>query len=196
VAAGVDYRVDCIIYASGFEVGTPFRRRAGYEVRGRDGVKLSDAWAEGMRTKHGIHVHGFPNAFIVQISQGANLVANVPHNFIEAGTTIAMIVRHTLDSDHREVEVTREAQDAWMELLFSNPLASVIGSPDCTPGYYNNEGQPGRVDWWRWTGRYRVGAGSSWLRSARASARSMSASSWRETAASGAKTSKPWGAPG
>ena len=34
-----------------------------------------------------------------------------------------------------------------MELLFSNPLASVIGSPDCTPGYYNNEGQPGRVDW-------------------------------------------------
>jgi cyclohexanone monooxygenase len=23
----------------------------------------------------------------------------------------------------------------------------VIGSPDCTPGYYNNEGQPGRVDW-------------------------------------------------
>ena len=147
VAAGVAYQVDCIIYASGFEVGTPFTRRAGYEVRGRDGVKLSDAWAEGMRTKHGTHVHGFPNAFIVQISQGANLVANVPHNFTEAGTMIAMIIRHTLDSDHREVEVTREAQDAWMELLFSNPVASMIGSSDCTPGYYNNEGQPGRVDW-------------------------------------------------
>jgi cyclohexanone monooxygenase len=58
-----------------------------------------------------------------------------------------MIVRHALDHGHREVEVTEEAQDAWMELLFSGPMLSTIGSPDCTPGYYNNEGQPGRVDW-------------------------------------------------
>ena len=62
VVAGVEYEVDCIIYASGFEVGTPFTRRAGYDMTGRDGVKLSEAWADGMRTKHGIHVHGFPNA--------------------------------------------------------------------------------------------------------------------------------------
>jgi cyclohexanone monooxygenase len=147
VVADVEYEVDCIIYASGFEVGTPFTRRAGFDMRGCDGLTLSDAWAEGMRTKHGIHVHGFPNAFIVQISQGANLVANVPHNFTEAAKTIAMIVRHALDGGDREVEVTQEAQDAWMELLFSAPMLGVIGSPDCTPGYYNNEGQPGRVDW-------------------------------------------------
>ena len=84
---------------------------------------------------------------MVQISQGANLVANVPHNFTEAAKTIAMIVRHALDGGYREVEVTQEGQDAWMELLFSAPMLGVIGSPDCTPGYYNNEGQPGRVDW-------------------------------------------------
>ena len=97
VVAGVEYEVDCIIYASGFEVGTEYTRRAGYDMTGRDGVKLSEAWAGGMRTKHGVHVHGFPNAFIVQIAQGANLVSNVPHNFTEAGVTIATIVRHTLD---------------------------------------------------------------------------------------------------
>jgi cation diffusion facilitator CzcD-associated flavoprotein CzcO len=149
VVAGVEYEVDCIIYASGFEVGTPFTRRAGYDVTGRDGLKLSEAWADGMRTKHGIHVHGFPNAFIVQISQGANLVSNVPHNFTEAGRTIATIVRHVLDGGYREVEVTKDAQDDWMELLLSGPAISVIGSPDCTPGYYNNEGQPGGLgrDW-------------------------------------------------
>jgi cyclohexanone monooxygenase len=149
VVAGVEYEVDCIIYASGFEVGTPFTRRAGYDVTGRDGVKLSEAWTDGMRTKHGVHVHGFPNLFIVQISQGANLVSNVPHNFTEAGRTIATILRHTLDGGYREVEVSEEAQDEWMELLFSGPAISVIGSPDCTPGYYNNEGQPGGLgrDW-------------------------------------------------
>ena len=65
----------------------------------------------------------------------------MPHNFTEAGKTVAMIVRHVLDRGHRDVEVTQEAQDAWMELLLSAPSLGVIGSPDCTPGYYNNEGQ-------------------------------------------------------
>src|SRR5947209_10269897 len=40
-----------------------YTRRAGYDLVGRDGQKLSEYWADGMRTKHGIHVHGFPNAF-------------------------------------------------------------------------------------------------------------------------------------
>src|SRR5215469_12404474 len=66
VVAGHQYDLDCIIYASGFEVGTPFTWRSGYELTGRDGRTLSGYWADGMRTLHGIHVHGFPNAFIVQ----------------------------------------------------------------------------------------------------------------------------------
>ncbi len=98
VVQGVEYEVDCIIYASGFEVGTEYTRRTGYDITGRDGVKLSEHWADGMRTKHGTHVHGFPNAFIVQPTQGANLISNVPHNLTEAGKTIAMIVRHALDN--------------------------------------------------------------------------------------------------
>jgi cyclohexanone monooxygenase len=141
VVAGVEYEVDCIIYASGFEVGTSYTRRSGYDLTGRDGERLSEHWAQGMRTMHGTHVHGFPNAFVVQISQGANLISNVPHNFVEAGRTIAMIVRHALDGGFREVEVTKEAEDAWIELLRSGP-GMTLGSPDCTPGYYNNEGQP------------------------------------------------------
>lgn len=140
VVNGTEYELDCIIYASGFEVGTPYERRSGYDMVGRDGLKLSEYWAEGMRTKHGTHVHGFPNAFIVQPTQGANLISNVPHNLTEAGKTIAMIVRHALDNNYKEVEVTKEAEDEWIELLLSGP-GRMIGSQDCTPGYYNNEGQ-------------------------------------------------------
>ena len=51
-----------------------------------------------MRTKHGIHVHGFPNAFFVQPTQGANLISNVPHNLTEAAKTIAMMVKHAQDN--------------------------------------------------------------------------------------------------
>jgi cyclohexanone monooxygenase len=140
VVAGREYEVDCIIYASGFEVGTEYKRRAGFDLTGRDGLKLSEAWAEGMRTKHGNFVHGFPNAFIVQPTQGANLISNVPHNLTEGGRTIALIVKHALDGGKKEVEVTKEAQDAWVELLLTGP-GRMMGAPDCTPGYYNNEGQ-------------------------------------------------------
>ena len=140
VVAGTEYPVDCIIYASGFEVGTPFERRAGFDLVGRGGQLLSQAWRQGMRSLHGVHVHGFPNAFFVQPAQGANLISNVPHNLVEAALTIARVVRHAQDGGFREVEVTQAAQDAWVQRLLSGP-GRMIGSPDCTPGYYNNEGQ-------------------------------------------------------
>ena len=107
---------------------------------GRDGLKLSQAWAQGMQSLHGVHVHGFPNAFLVQPTQGANLISNVPHNLTEAGRSIAQVVAHALAGGHRQVEVTQAAQEAWVELLLTGP-GRMIGAPDCTPGYYNNEGQ-------------------------------------------------------
>jgi cation diffusion facilitator CzcD-associated flavoprotein CzcO len=143
VVAGKEYKLDCIIYASGFEVGTEYKRRAGFDLTGRGGVKLSEHWASGMRTKHGIHVHGFPNAFFVQPTQGANLISNVPHNLTEAARTIAMVVSHARMLGAKEIEVTKDAEDRWVELLLTG-FGRMIGSPDCTPGYYNNEGrEPG-----------------------------------------------------
>ena len=140
VVAGHEYEVDCIIYASGFEVGTAYERRAGFDLVGRNGRKLSEAWAEGMQSLHGIHVHDFPNAFFVQPTQGANLISNIPHNLTEAGRTIAQVIAHARKTGAREVEVTQGAQDAWVALLLKG-MGRMIGSPDCTPGYYNNEGQ-------------------------------------------------------
>lgn len=140
VAAGKAYEVDCIIYSSGFELVGEFTRRMGFDVVGRDGLKLSDYWADGMHSKHGIHVHGFPNAFMVQPTQGANLVSNIPHNLTEAGKTIAIIVRHAQDQGCNRVEVSKESEQAWYDLLTSVD-ARKVSSPDCTPGYYNNEGQ-------------------------------------------------------
>src|SRR5262249_3838039 len=98
VVAGVEYPVDCIIYASGFEVGTEATRRYGFDMTGRDGQKLSDYWSGGMRSMHGVHVHGFPNAFHVQLWQGGNVIANVPHNLTDSAKTVAAVVTHMADS--------------------------------------------------------------------------------------------------
>ena len=69
---GVEYEVDCIIFGSGFEVGGDMARKNGFEIVGRGGVGLfTEAWASGMRSKHGIHVHGFPNLFFQGMGQNA-----------------------------------------------------------------------------------------------------------------------------
>jgi cation diffusion facilitator CzcD-associated flavoprotein CzcO len=138
---GQHYELDCIIFASGFEVGTTYARRAGFETYGRDGVALGDYWEAGMRSKHGMHVHGFPNLFVVAPNQAANLISNVTHNFGDAGATIAAVVRHALDTGAAQVEVTQEAEDAWVDML-EHQQARMTSDPDCTPGYYNNEGLP------------------------------------------------------
>ena len=134
------YELDCLIYASGFEVGTDYSRRSGYDTVGRDGLKLSEKWADGMTSLHGIHVHGFPNLFITSPSQGANLISNIPHNLIEAGRTVATVIDHALEIGATEVEVTAEAEAAWVhQLEFGGRRFGA--DPTCTPGYYNNEGQ-------------------------------------------------------
>jgi len=141
-ANGEHYELDCLIYASGFEVGTEMVRRSGFETTGRGGVTLSERWADGMQSLHGIHVRGFPNLFMVTLGQAANLISNVPHNYVESGLTIAAIVEHALATGADEVEVTAEAQAAWLERLEAGAQARMTQMPDCTPGYYNNEGQP------------------------------------------------------
>jgi hypothetical protein len=67
-------------------------------------------------------------------------VANVPHNLTDSAKTVAAVVCHMLDSGLDVVEVTKPAEDAWMELLRPNPVMTSFLA-GCTPGYYNNEGQ-------------------------------------------------------
>lgn len=141
VVNGEHIDLDVIVFASGFEVGTPQARRSGFETYGRDGVALSDHWSEGMRSLHGIHVAGFPNLFLVGLSQGGNLLSNVTHNLVEAANTVALVVAHARSIGATEVAAIEAAESAWVDrLMTASPL---LGRGDeCTPGYYNNEGQP------------------------------------------------------
>ena len=139
VVDGTEYELDCLIYASGFEVGTDFTRRWGFDVTGRGGETLSEHWADGMMSLHGIHVHGFPNMYIVSPTQAANLISNIPHNLTEAGETIATVVAHASSIGATEIEVSKDDERRWVEMLEAGGR-TFGGDPTCTPGYYNNEG--------------------------------------------------------
>jgi cation diffusion facilitator CzcD-associated flavoprotein CzcO len=142
VAAGVEYELDCLIFATGFEVGTDYTRRAGYDVLGVDGIRLSEYWADGMRSLHGMHVPGFPNMFVLGHTQGA-FTANYPHLLDEASAHLAHILRHAIDDGVREVEADSVAADEWGRTLADSARDIRAFQEQCTPGYYNNEGQPG-----------------------------------------------------
>ena len=141
VANGVEYELDCIIYATGFEVGTEYSRRAGYEIIGRDGVTLTEKWANGASTFHGFHTRGFPNCFIISNLQ-SGFTVNFPHMLSEQATHLGYILSHAEKNGITRIETTKKAEDEWVQKIISLSQMNVKFLESCTPGYYNNEGKP------------------------------------------------------
>ncbi|MFN6120715.1 MAG: monooxygenase, partial [Actinomycetes bacterium] len=142
VANGVEYELDCIIYATGFEVGTDYTRRSGYELYGRDGLTLTEKWADGAATLHGMHSRGFPNCFIFSNVQ-SGFTVNVPHMIDEQARHCADILEHARAHGVRVVETSEEAEQAWVDEIVRMAVNNQRFLEACTPGYYNNEGRPG-----------------------------------------------------
>jgi cyclohexanone monooxygenase len=142
VVDGREYEVDCLIYASGFEVGTDFSRRAGFQVTGRGGKSLTEKWTGGVRTLHGMHVHGFPNCFIMSNAQ-AGFTASYPHLLNEQARHIAYIIATAAERDVRAVEASEAGEAEWVETCIGKANLARDFFETCTPGYYNNEGKPG-----------------------------------------------------
>ena len=141
VVKGVEYEVDCLIYATGFEVGTNFSRRAGYEIYGIGGKSLTEHWQDGARTFHGFHSHGFPNCFIVSGVQ-SGFTVNFPHMLEEQARHIAHILEHAQTNNIKRIEVTEKSEEWWVERIISLSQNNIQFLESCTPGYYNNEGKP------------------------------------------------------
>ncbi|MFL5296469.1 MAG: flavin-containing monooxygenase [Phenylobacterium sp.] len=139
VANGVEYELDCLIYATGFEVGTSYVRRSGYELVGRAGQTLTEKWAQGASTLHGLTTRGFPNVFIISNTQ-SGFTANFPHMINEQSKHIGYILRHCAERQVRTVEPSQEAEDAWVQTIVDLSIMRQAFLEECTPGYYNNEG--------------------------------------------------------
>ncbi|HEV8713639.1 MAG TPA: monooxygenase, partial [Candidatus Binatia bacterium] len=138
VVDGVEYAVDCLIFATGFEVGTVYTRRAQFEMYGRDGVSLSDYWAKGMKTYHGFLSHGFPNCFHMGLTQ-TGFAANFTYMLDEQATHVAHVITQVSGRTAKSVEPTPEAEAEWVKLV-TGPTVMTEYQNICTPGYYNGEG--------------------------------------------------------
>jgi cyclohexanone monooxygenase len=138
VVDGVEYEVDCLIFATGFEVGTAYTRRAEFGMYGRNGVSLSDAWAKGMRTYHGFLSHGFPNCFHMGLTQ-TGLTANFTYMLDNQARHVAQLITQVNSREAKSIEPTPEAEAEWVKIVTGpNPMTNYQNV--CTPGYYNGEG--------------------------------------------------------
>jgi cation diffusion facilitator CzcD-associated flavoprotein CzcO len=142
VVDGTEYELDCLIFATGFEVGTTYTRRAGYDIIGRDGVTLSDHWKGGMRTLHGLQTHGFPNCFFLGFTQTA-VTVSVPYALNEQAGHATFIVEETRRRNAAAVDITPESEQEWVDEMKDKARLGVKFYTECTPGYYNNEGKVG-----------------------------------------------------
>jgi cyclohexanone monooxygenase len=138
----VEYELDCLIFATGFEVCTDYSRRAGCTIVGRDGLTLAEKWIDGVRTLHGMHSRGFPNLFFMNTSQ-AGFTANFPHALDEMSVHVAYLVDQARAQGATIVEAAAEAEDAWVQTIIEMARMGQSFLESCTPGYYNNEGRPG-----------------------------------------------------
>jgi cation diffusion facilitator CzcD-associated flavoprotein CzcO len=142
VVDGVSYELDCLIFATGFEVGTDYARRTGFEVVGRSATTLTEKWADGVRTFHGLHVHGFPNLFVESIAQ-SGFTVNFPYLLDVQAGHVAWVIASALSRGITEVEASASAEADWVDTVLARSALVAQRRKACTPGYYNREG---RVD--------------------------------------------------
>ncbi|MFB8030990.1 MULTISPECIES: flavin-containing monooxygenase [unclassified Streptomyces] len=141
VVGGTEYEVDCIIFATGFEVGVSGVLSGRLPVYGRGGASLLQTWSEGPRTLHGFYTNGFPNFFQLGPLQNASAV-NYVHILDEQATHVAEVVAEARRRGVRCVEPTVEAQEEWVATIRRKAAGLHAFQAECTPGYYNNEGRP------------------------------------------------------
>ncbi|MHC9294999.1 flavin-containing monooxygenase [Mycobacterium sp. LTG2003] len=145
VANGVEYEVDCVIFASGFEISTEISRRFAIDrIVGREGLSLFDYWRNDYKTLHGMTSRGFPNQFFMGFIQGG-VSANTTAMFEQQAKHIAHIIAEAQNRGATVVEPTQEGQDAWVATVRELAIDNSAFELSCTPGYYNNEGRGGAV---------------------------------------------------
>ena len=142
VVDGQEYPLDCLIFATGFEVGTSYTRRAGYDIIGRNGQTLSEKWGDGLRTLHGLQTNGFPNCFFLGFTQTA-ITVSVPHALNEQAKHVCHILDEVAQRGAATVEATPEGEQGWVDEIHAKARLGMKFYADCTPGYYNSEGKAG-----------------------------------------------------
>lgn len=109
---GVEYPLDVLIFATGFDAITGALVRI--DIRGKNGIALRDTWKDGPRTFLGLAVSGFPNLFIMNGPTSPSPVSNFFPPIEQNVDWIAECIAYLRSSGCQFIEASQSAQDDWM----------------------------------------------------------------------------------
>ena len=128
-----DYELDVIVFATGFDAMTGALSRI--DIRGRDGLALRDAWADGPRTYLGLQTAGFPNLFTVSGPGSPSVLANMVVCGEQHVEWIGACLAYLREHDYSTVEATLEGQDAWVDIVNAAAVGTMYTAPTCNSWY-------------------------------------------------------------
>jgi cation diffusion facilitator CzcD-associated flavoprotein CzcO len=137
---GVEYELDCIVFATGFDAMTG--ALLGMDIEGRRGETLRDAWAEGPKTYLGLQVAGFPNLFTITGPGSPSVLTNMVASIEQHVEFITDCLDYMRRRGLSRIEATEQAQEGWVEHV--NMIASLTVYPTCNSWYLgaNVPGKP------------------------------------------------------
>jgi cation diffusion facilitator CzcD-associated flavoprotein CzcO len=139
VFEGREYPLDLLIYATGFEVQVTGIYN---DIRSETGMELNEKYADGMRTLFGIHSAGYPNLFIMGGYQ-APFQFNLTFMLQTQGRHIAECISYVLEHGYTAIDTTDASEQWWVDEVIRH-RGKTNRNKECTPGYYNFEGEPNR----------------------------------------------------
>ncbi|MBV1878266.1 MAG: NAD(P)/FAD-dependent oxidoreductase [Pseudomonadales bacterium] len=107
-----DYDLDVIVFATGFDAMTG--TLLSIDIQGRDGLTLTDKWAEGPKTYLGLQVAGFPNMFTISGPGSPSVLSNMPVSIEQHVEWISDCIESMRGKQQQSIEATTTAESEWV----------------------------------------------------------------------------------
>ena len=109
----VDYELDAIVFATGFDALTG--ALLDIDIRGRAGEVLKDKWTAGPRAYLGLAIAGFPNLFTITGPGSPSVLSNMMVSLEQHVDWIAACIEYLATRDLEYIEATLESEDQWVQ---------------------------------------------------------------------------------
>jgi cyclohexanone monooxygenase len=135
-----EFPLDIMIFATGFDSGTGAMMKV--DLRGRNGQRFSDKWADGPRTYLGLMSNGFPNLFMIAQPGSPSIRSQVLVSIEQHVDWIFGMLEHAREADIMEIEASKIAEDAWTQHVADVAAKSLFARADTQYVGANIPGKP------------------------------------------------------
>lgn len=139
LTATQEYELDILVLATGFDASTGGLTQ--FDIRGRSGRTLKEAWSSGVETYLGMGVPDFPNLLMLYGPQSPTSFCNGPTCAEVQGDWVIECLTHVRDNGYATIEATADAARAWTQHLADLAAATLLPQAE---SWYMGANIPGK----------------------------------------------------